>query len=180
MGVDITVYAEVRNRKSGKWNIVPIKVQHDHYVASDLSKPHVLDKKVLVWRYAHPYTGRNYELFDVLRGGTYNSILDYDRGLPSDVSDEVNAEHKQFKSKESGKFFSYGESWLTLAELYAALSNKKKYPKWEKWLDEEGIEQKEPGVRADLKDFVSAVRNFVDIYGYYDTNDVRIVYWFDN
>lgn len=178
--MDITVYMEVRDRNSGKWNIAPVKVQYSHYVASDPSKPHVLDKRVLDWHYAQPYTGRNDALFDVLRGGTYYSILDYDRGLPADVTNEVNSEHEKFKSKESGKFFSFDESWLTLAELYAALSNKKKYPKWEKWLDEAGIEQKEPGVRADLKDFVSAIQHFVNIQGYYDTNDVRIVYWFDS
>lgn len=180
MGKDITVFAEVRDRKTQKWNIVPVKVRYNRYIPSDPAKPHIRDKTVPAWRYAQPWMGRNYELFSVLEGGNYNSILDYARGLPVDMSGEVKNEHDKFKREDAeDSFWCYGETWYTLAELEAALTNKKKYPKWEKDVDCDGHEFKVAGVRRDLKDFVDAIWHFVNLYGYYDSADVRVVMWWD-
>lgn len=178
MGMDMTCLVEVRERDTNKWKIVPIKVQYKHYVPSDASKPYVLDKTVLRWCYASPWTGRDYELFDVLEGGNSNSVLNYNRGLPCDVSKNVYMRHEEFKVDDTDRFYCFSETWYTLAELEAALSDKKKYPKWIKYKDENSSECKERGVRTSLKEFVLSVRQFVDMYGWYDSSDVRVILWF--
>lgn len=181
MGKDITVYAEYRDPKTLKWHIVPVKAKHKVYVPSDPEQyPQIHDKAKYEWWYAQPWTGRDYELFSVLEGGNYNSIFDYARGLPIDMSGEVKSEHDKFKRDDAEDgFWCFGETWYTLAELEAAVSNKKKYPKWEKDVDCDGHEFKVAGVRRSLKDFINAIWHFVGLYGYYDSNDVRVIMWWD-
>lgn len=179
MGRDITTYAEVRDNETNTWHILPIKRKTTHYVASDPEKPHILDKKEYEWVYASPYTSRNYDLFEILNGDAYNAILDYPRGFPPDVSEEVKDLHEEWYDTDFERYICFDETWYTLAELEAALSNKDKYPKWEKWVDEDGKKHKEAGIRWDLKQFVNSVRYFVSLSGWYDSNDVRVIMWFD-
>lgn len=182
MGKDITVYAEYRDPKTLKWHIVPVKVKHKVYVSSDPEQyPQAYDKEKHEWWYAQPWKGRNSELFDILDcdGTSYDVILSNARGLPVDVSREVMREHESFKRSDGDGYYCFHENWLTLAELKGALANKKKYPKWFKYKDEDGVTQKEIGPRPYLKDFVDAIDHFVMLFGWFDDTDVRIVYWFD-
>lgn len=180
MGRDITTYVEVRDNRTNTWHILPIKKQATRYVASDQEhKPQVLDKTEYEWVYASPYTSRNYELFEILNGDAYNAILDYQRGIPCDASQEVKDLHEEWYDTDFERYVCFDETWYTLAELETALSNKDKYPKWEKWTDEEGEKHKEAGIRWDLKQFVNSIRYFVSLSGWYDANDVRVIMWFD-
>ena len=180
MGMDLTNYVEVRDHKTGEWKIAPVQVETVHYEAEHMDKPCCLTKIVYEYDYAQPWYGRNSELFSILEGGNYNSILSYSRGLPSDVSKEVYDFHEQFKNEDFDGYWSYGESYLTLAELSSALTDRKKYPKWIKYRDEFGSKIKEHGSYWDLKDFVDAIRYFTNLVpGVYDSNDVRVVFWFD-
>ena len=180
MGRDITTYVEVRDNRTNTWHILPIKKQATRYVASDPEhKPQVLDKTEYEWVYASPYTSRNYELFEILNGDAYNAILDYQRGIPCDVSQEVKGLHEEWYDTDFERYVCFDETWYTLAELETALSNKDKYPKWKKWTDEEGEKHKEAGIRWDLKQFVNSIRYFVSLSGWYDANDVRVIMWFD-
>lgn len=178
MGMDLTCYCELRDHKTGEWKIAPVKVETVRYVAEDAEKPHILNKAVYEYDYTQPWYGRNYELFNVLDGTHSNSITNT-RGLPVDLTEEVRAKHEEFKNDDGDGYWCFGETWYTLAELEAAASNKKKYPKWDKWHDESGRKYKEVGVGQYLRDYVGAIRHFVDICGYYDSTDVRIVLWFD-
>lgn len=177
--MDITCYSEYRDRKDNIWHIVPIKVEGVHYVPSDPEKPHIYDKAVYEYDYAQPWYGRNSELFAVLDGEHSNSIVVGARGLPVDISDEVRAKHEEFKRDDGDGYWCFGETWYTLAELEAAMSDKKKYPKWDKWRDDAWIKHKEIGIGQYLRDYVRAIQNFVGVYGYYDSTDVRVVMWFD-
>lgn len=180
MGRDITTYVEVRDNRTNTWHILPIKKQATRYVASDPEhKPQVLDKTEYEWVYASPYTSRNYELFEILNGDAYNAILDYQRGIPCDISQEVKDLHEEWYDTDFERYVCFDETWYTLAELETALSNKDKYPKWEKWTDEEGKKHKEAGIHWDLKQFVNSIRYFVSLSGWYDVNDVRVIMWFD-
>lgn len=180
MGVDITAFVETRDIRDGSWHILPVKVECTRYVASNPKEPWNHDKAEMYYDYAQPWYGRNSELFSILEGGNYNSILSYSRGLPSDVSKEVYDFHEQFKNEDFDGYWSYGESYLTLSELSSALTDRKKYPKWIKYRDEFGSKIKEHGSYWDLKDFVDAIRYFTNLIpGVYDSNDVRVVFWFD-
>lgn len=182
MGRDISVYAEYRDKKTLKWNIVPIKVRRKTYVPSDPEQyPQVYDRVEFEWWYAQPWTGRNSELFDILdcNSNSYDSILSYPRGLPVDISPEVKEEHEHFKRKDGDGYYSFSENWLTLAELKCALLDKKKYPKWYKYEDEDGVKQKEEGPRVYLKNFVRSIDHFVGVFDWLEDTEVRIVYWFD-
>jgi hypothetical protein len=81
MGCDIHCYGEIK--KDGKWEKVGTEFLSCYY---DSEKPGVFDKYT-----DELYEGRNYDLFGIL-AGVRNSCLetiDFARGIPSDVSDEV-------------------------------------------------------------------------------------------
>lgn len=176
--MDLTSYVEIRDRKTGQWKIAPVKVEGVRYVPSDPEKPHICDKAAYEYDYAQPWYGRNYELFNVLDGSHSNSITNT-RGLPIDLSGTVREKHEEFRRDDGDGYWCFNETWYTLAELEAAMSDKKKYPKWDKWRDESGRKYKETGVGQYLRDYVWAVQNFVNLCGYYDSNDVRVIMWFD-
>lgn len=178
MGKDLTCYVEVRDHKTKKWKIAPVKVEWVHYVPSDPEKPYFCDKAIYDYDYAQPWIGRDYELFDVLDGTLSNSIAPT-RGLPIDLTNEVLAKHEEFKNEDGDGYWCFNETWYTLAELEAAASDKKKYPKWEKWRDDAGIKHKEVGVGKPLREYVRAIQNFVNLFGYYNSVDVRVIMWWD-
>lgn len=180
IGIDISNYVELRDRKTGTWNIAPIKVEVNTYVPSDPDKPHICDTCVKKYVFAQPWYGRNSELFRILSGDCDNSIIPGHRGLPHDVTDEVREKHEQFRDDEyEDRYFCFHETWYTLAELEAAAANKKRYPKWDKWVSEDGIKYKEPGVGVALREYVDSIRHFANICGYYDSADVRVIMWWD-
>ena len=96
MGMDLTNYVEIRDRKTGEWKIAPVKVETVRYVAEDMDKPFCFTKAIYEYDYAQPWYGRNYELFNVLDGTHSNSIANT-RGLPADLTEEVRAKHEEFK-----------------------------------------------------------------------------------
>ena len=166
MGVDITCFVELRDK--GKWHIAPVKVQSKY--AEDKNE----------WYWAQPWTGRDSELFGILSDG-YNNI-DHPRGLPDDVTNEVKVERDRFFKYENGEKsadYAYNDTYFTLFELYLALGNKKKYPKYYKCKDAFSNPVKEKGPRESLKGFADSVANFANMCGWYDTKDVRVIMWFD-
>lgn len=171
IGVDITCYVELRDNDNG-WHIAPVKVENK-YAYNDSDK----------WTLAQPWHGRDYELFDILTDGPIN--IDSPRGLPSDVSDEVKAERNRFRDEglDFGLSLScdsaYNDTYFTLFELKLALKNRKKFPKHYKYKDECGNKIKEEGPHRSLKGFVTAISNFADLCGYYDSTDVRVILWLD-
>lgn len=171
MGKDIYNFVELRD-KEGKWHIAPVMVKHQY-----------VDDNEKEWGYAQPYSGRDYELFDILSGGKNYSCIDYPRGLPIDVSDEVRAEREKFIDKDEvsdePRDFAFDDTYFTLFELRLALDNKKKYPKWHKWTDCDGNVQKEAGPRDRLRYFVDSIDMLASMCGYYNDVDVRVVLWFD-
>lgn len=179
MGMDITNYVELRDRKTGEWKIAPVQVETVHYEAEHMDKPCCLTKVVYEYDYSQPWYGRNSELFSILDGEHSNSIIYGTRGLPVDISAEVYDKHEEFKRENGDDYWCFGETWYTLAELEAAMSNKKKYPKWDKWRDESGRKYKEVGVGQYLRDYVGAIQNFVNLCGYYNSADVRVIMWWD-
>jgi hypothetical protein len=170
MGVDITCYVELCDDNG--WHIAPVKVENK-YAYNDSDK----------WTWAQPWHGRDYELFDILTDGHIN--IDSPRGLPNDVSDEVKAERDRFRDEglDFGLSIScdsaYNDTYFTLFELELALKNRKKFPKHYKYKDAFGNKIKEEGPHRSLKGFVTAISNFADLCGYYDSTDVRVILWLD-
>ena len=178
MGMDLTCYCELRDRKTGEWKIAPVKVETVRYVAEDMDKPYCCTKAIYEYDYAQPWIGRNYELFNILDGAHSNSIANT-RGLPVDLTEEVRGKHEEFKQDDGDGYWCFNETWYTLAELEAAMSDKKRYPKWDKWRDDAWIKHKEAGIGKYLREYVRAIQNFVNLCGYYDSADVRVIMWFD-
>ena len=74
-------------------------------------------------------------------------------------------------------------SWLGLDEIADALRDKKRYPKWETDLCEDGSRVKtgEKGPHKSLKRFYEALMAFAKIAWYYvDPQNVRVSFWFDS
>lgn len=130
---------------------------------------------------AECWYGRDYTLFGVLAGVRSNEYppIDCPRGFPIGCPQEL----IDFVETEWGDS-AHSVSWLSLGELNKAVRNKKKYPKWETWEDEDGIVHKSdeyPGPHAALKDFRNSVRHFADLaYWIDDEEDVRVVFFFDS
>lgn len=168
MGVDITSYVLLRD--DGKWHMAPVKVQ-DKYAE---------DKEE--WRWAQVYNGRCGELFDILCGKAYDA-LDSARGFFPDAPEELVELRNRFKEvdEETGHVRDYGfdDTYFTLFELNLALRDKKRYPKWDKWRDEDGIKHKDVGSGQLLRGFVDSVAAIADMCGWYDPKDVVVVMWFD-
>lgn len=130
---------------------------------------------------AECWSGRNYDLFGILAGvrSLVYPAIDSPRGFPIGCPQEL---IDYVENEWSGS--AHSTSWLSLGELNKAVRNKKKYPKWETWEDEDGIVHKSdeyPGPHATLKDFRDSVRHFSDLaYWTDDEEDVRVVFFFDS
>ena len=117
MGMDLTCYCELRDRKTGEWKIAPVKVETVRYVAEDMDKLYCYTKAIYEYDYAQPWIGRNYELFNVLDGTHSNSIANT-RGLPVDLSEEVRAKHEEFKRDDGDGYWCLsGISGVTMLGL---------------------------------------------------------------
>lgn len=130
---------------------------------------------------AECFMGRDYTLFGVLAGVRSNEYdpIDSPRGLPLGCPKEL----EDYIDKAWGDS-AHSRSWLSLAELNRAVRNKKKYPKWETFVDEYGRKAKSKdfyGPHVALKEFRDCVRTFANADCYYDDpEDVRVVFFFDS
>lgn len=150
MGTDIHVYVETREN-DGKWQIVPV---YTVYKYVDDKTPHI----------ASPYNGRDYDLFEWLKDSFGV------RGIPSDACDYVTNEYDD-------EYFD--PSWATLASLKSQYN---KIPK--KIIVDYDEENNKPikgknELRLRVKSFIRSIEYFVDIYGYYNEDEVRIIFWYD-
>ena len=127
------------------------------------------------------YKGRNYQLFGVLAGVrniSYEPIVE-PRGLGGACPAEIVKEYE----RGGGLSCYHHASWLGLDEIADALRDKKRYPKWETYLCEDGSRVKtgEEGPHKSLKRFYEAMMAFAEIAWYYvDPQDVRVYFWFDS
>lgn len=113
MGCDIHMYAE-RRSPDGKWESCDSWVQGEDFFE-------VPYKDAI-------YTGRNYQLFSILanvRNGLGIIPFSEPRGIPKDMSEEVEREYLSWKSDV------HSSSWFTVKELMGF--------DWTRVLEEEGL-----------------------------------------
>lgn len=127
------------------------------------------------------YKGRDYQLFGVLAGVrdvSYEPIAE-PRGLGDICPAEIVKEYER-----GGGFDTYHHaSWLGLDEIVEALHDKRRYPKWETYLDNDGkrVKTGEEGPHKSLKRFYETMMAFAEIAWYYpEPQDIRIYFWFDS
>jgi hypothetical protein len=150
MGCDIHMYAEVRNKKTNKWEKVGKVFKNEWYDPEQKTK--VYEEHGYEWNAQftdQPYDERNYDVFAVLAGVRRDATpIDKPRGLPEDISDEV----KQIAENDpDGHSYSY----LTLKELLSY-----------NWKDE------------NTSHFANSTLPKLQKLG--RPEDVRIVFYFDN
>lgn len=191
MGTDIHSYVIVKKRiykqtenenhqrqwvvDGYEWKLVNLWEKNRYF---NPNADNVFDKQEI--RPASCYSGRNYMLFGVLAGvrSMEYDPIDYPRGLPSGCPQEL---RDYIDSWEND---AHDVSWYSLAELNKAVKDKKKYPKYYTWVDDDGVVQKnkeECAPHFALKEFRDGVRVFADLETWYnDAEDVRVVFFFDS
>lgn len=110
-----------------------------------------------------PYQGRNYQLFGALAGvrdPSMDTITDWDRGLPYDVSEEI------CNLSEEWGMDAHSHNHIYMNEIL----NSKYYKMTEKELNDLNL-----GTRF----FKITVNNILHFVGG-DPNKIRLVFWFDN
>ena len=161
MGCDIHSYVEVRNLSKSddenpQWKAVPL--WSTAWSETPYLAPH--------------YNGRDYELFGWLTGGfvrcSTSTTLPSPKGLPTDISNAV-----------SNAYHQYEDSWhscshLTIEELKKAYT---KIPK--KIIDATGEKVKIP-FRKRVKYFIDSAAVFADTQGWFDDDEIRVIFWFDS
>lgn len=107
-----------------------------------------------------PYDGRNYELFGVLAGVRSKEFnpIDYPRGLPEDVTEEIKNEHQEWDVD------AHSATYYTLDELLDS-----KYRKMSVG------ELAELRLQYFFKDVLDTCLKLTD-----NPSDFRLVFWFDN
>lgn len=127
------------------------------------------------------FSDRNYQLFGVLAGVRSYEYpqIDAVRGLPSGCPQELrNYIEKTWENS------CHNVTWYSLGELNKAVKNKKKWPKYDIWYDENGVAHKDKetyGPHYGLKRLRDSVQHFADIEGWFDDpEDVRVVIFFDS
>lgn len=193
MGMDIHVFVERRNKRTGAWESLCTYSKEDDgsYTPCPV------------------YVGRNYELFELLGSGrgsfrypsySYGHLV-ANRGLPNDPSPDVVEEWG-----DGAGYFS--ATWYDFCELdaYGGMLNEfdktvrrknRKIADLENQLkkfltnesendiidyDEYEEEDEEATVSDSLSNFVDNIREVIGAYHIYNPmpGDVRIVIWFDN
>lgn len=155
MGCDIHCYIETKRHSEDKWKALPV------FSTAYTSVPELVS----------PYGGRDYELFGWLTGGVVRSNTDTPlcapKGLPVDVSQEVSDCYMMW----GGAYHS--ASYFTIAELKTALYDT---PKKIKVFDDKIKNE----LRPRIKHFIRVLEIFADSCGWYDDDEVRVVFWFDS
>lgn len=151
MSCDITIFAEVRIKKSTSWRIVDKKVFSDFWGKT-----------------IHPFGDRNYGIFGFLadvRNYSDCPCIKKPMGLPLILSDEV-----QVKYDDQSQIM-HSASYLTLENLLAFDYDKK-------FINRRSEDQLEITVREFLgKRFF---KNLKELSKLGEPKDVRIIFWFDN
>lgn len=161
MGCDIHSYVEVRNLsklsdEKPQWRAIPL------WSTAWSETPYL----------ASHYNGRDYELFGWLTGGVVRcntaTILPSPKGLPTDVSSAVSDAYHQYEDSW------HSCSYFTLEELKKAY---KKIPK--KIIDATGEKAKNT-FRKRAKYFIDSAAMFADTRGWFNDEEIRVVFWFDS
>lgn len=124
---------------------------------------------------------RNYQLFGVLAGVRSSEYpqMDIVRGLPGGCPQEL----RDYIENQWGDSC-HDVTWYSLGELNKAVKNKKKWPKYDTWYDENGVAHKDKesyGPHYGLKRLRDSVLHFADMEGWFDDpEDIRVVIFFDS
>lgn len=160
MGADIHFYIEKLN-DNNKWEYIYIKNKDD---------------EIVTW---YP---RDYKLFGLLagvRGDTYDDLTKI-RGLPYNMSSEVNTTYEKYKDDY------HSATWYMLSELYSM----KRYLEVKKeniLLSDLYTPENKAALKEEYDSLIHSLHNFcntVDFIGTthstYSFDKVRAIIWFDN
>lgn len=172
MGRDIHIYVEKYNRANKVWDaLIPVIKTRDY-------------NNNLVEKQVDFFSGRNYELFEILEGEEYE-IFDPHYSIIDDLSPEVQEKYDAaFNSEEYTGYFNF--RWTTLADLYIAILEHPEVvdydAEWRTDKDGNDIKAYKPNP---LKYIFDRVVFYVeDLYEEWNwktvSSEIRIVYWFDN
>jgi hypothetical protein len=157
MGCDIHSYAEVRNKETGKWEKAIAFTTIDDF-DKDWYKADVGD---------NPFNWRSYGMFGFLADvRNYSSVptIVEPRGIPEDVSDEINSEYEYWG------YYSHTASHIYLREFVEYDYDKK----FEDTRDGDAV--------ITVREFLSEMffQHIEDLKKLGGLDDVRVVFWFDN
>jgi hypothetical protein len=200
MGADIHVYLEKKTaiNKESKWVNIDYWQLNPYYDG--------IDKYEREYEHVPVYTGRDYELFNILAGvrGSGDGMIEEPRGIPEDISSPTKKEYERWSGD------GHSHSHFTLFELKEFLEDNpittyggmvkpedaEKIDKgegtpnmWAGWVDEElGWVYREWNEPSPLNRFVNKMneRFKEEFYIYHDNREVekeksfRVIFWFDN
>ena len=179
MGCDIHVYVARRTHDKNGYHFEAAPLyRKTHLFKGETGDPFLLEEIDV---------GRSYTLFGILagvRGSSCEPIAEA-RGLDNVCPPEIRAEYDKLIDDPMS---CHDASWYDMSEIRCALSDKKRYPKWYTYLDEDENgktvkvkDKSEPGPHQVLKDFYDAVMWFANQAWYYaEPDDIRIYFWFDS
>lgn len=160
MGADIHVFLEKKTtiNKESKWVNIDYWQKNPHYDG--------VDEYEREYEHVPVYTGRNYELFNILAGvrGSGDGMIEEPRGLPGNVSETTKEESDRWSS--DGHSYSY----FTLFEL-------------KEFLEKNPSDEPSPLIHI-IKKIDERFKG--EFYIYDDERhpekevSMRIVFWFDN
>lgn len=164
MGCDMHAYIETKRKNNdGNWQVLPLLAikYSDRF-------PSILDF----------YSGRDYELFGWLTGGIVrcdtDTALDAPRGIPQDVDYEIEKEYNNWNGD------AHSASYFTLKELKEAYSEiPKKVYEFDTW-GESTTKKVKNEFRKRVKYFLNTIEVLVETIGWFDDDEIRIVFWFDS
>jgi hypothetical protein len=164
MGCDMHAYIETKRKNDeNSWQVLPLLA-----VRYSDRFPSILDF----------YSGRDYELFGWLTGGTVRcdteTVLDTPRGIPRDVDYEIEKEYNSWDDS------AHSASYFTLEELKEAYSEiPKKVYEFDTW-GESTTKKVKNEFRKRVKYFLNTIEVLVETIGWFDDDEIRIVFWFDS
>lgn len=164
MGCDMHAYIETKRKNNdGNWQVLPLLAikYSDRF-------PSILDF----------YSGRDYELFGWLTGGIVrcdtDTALDAPRGIPQNVDYEIEKEYNSWNGD------AHSASYFTLEELKEAYSEiPKKVYEFDAW-GESTTKKVKNEFRKRVKCFLNTIEVLVETIGWFDDDEIRIVFWFDS
>ncbi len=160
MSCDITIFAEVKNKQSGRWekvgDVFSLRDKED-------SKKEKTD---------HPFYWQDYGLFGFLadvRNYSESASISKPKGIPNDVSDDIHDKWLEYGGEDH-----HSNSHLKLSELMSFNYEKK-------FINRRGQDE-DFGKTMTYREFLGETffihLNELKQLGY--PADVRIVFWFDN
>lgn len=173
MGCDIHCFAEKRN--NGKWEKVGDVFTLDEYEASYYKKE----------KSDHPFSWRSYSMFAFLacvRNYDHCNPISTPRGLPSDISPEVKEEYNSWDTD------AHSSSWLSAKELLnfdydKTFENRRTTVQIApNVFNGAGLAEKGQGQMISYRDNLGVFffKHLEELKNVGNSEDVRIVFWFDN